>query len=66
MTHYLKLGTTREQLEREKLAHENELLKARKQQIESAAKVEELYMQALQAMRSYSGEEESNDSNQDL
>jgi hypothetical protein len=55
VTHFLRLGTSRERLEQEKLQRENELLKSRTDQIASAAKVEELYGQALDAMRSYSG-----------
>jgi len=59
ITHYLRLGTTRERLEKEKLTQENELLKARTKALQSAEKVEELYANALAAMRSYSGSEEN-------
>lgn len=58
ISHYLKLGSTRERLEQERLAQENELLKARVDAMASAKRVEELYMQALNAMRSYSGLED--------
>ena len=57
ITHYLKLGTLKEQLEREKLEKENELLQAKTQAIQSAQRVEELYANALKAMRSYSGDD---------
>lgn len=57
ITHYLKLGSSREKLEQERLRQENELLKVKREAIESAARVEELYITALQAMRSYSGQE---------
>lgn len=53
ITHYLKLATVKEQLEREKLAKENELLRAKTEAIQSAQRVEELYANALDAMRSY-------------
>jgi hypothetical protein len=56
ISHFLKLGSTREQLEQEKIARENELLKAKSEALLSAAKVEELYKSALAAMRSYSGQ----------
>jgi hypothetical protein len=56
ITHYLKLGTSRERLEQEKLRHENELLKAKKEALASQARVEELYMEALGAMRGYQGQ----------
>lgn len=55
ITHYLKLATTREQLEREKLAKENELLQAKADGIRTAAHIEELYEEAIKAMRTYGG-----------
>jgi len=57
ITHYLKLATTREQIEKEKLELEKQLLKARTETIESAKRVEELYANALNAMRGYQGTE---------
>lgn len=57
ITHYLKLGTTREALEQQKLARENELLKAKAEHIQSAKRVEEMYEEALKAMKNYSGQE---------
>ena len=55
ITHYLKLGSQKERLEREKLQRENELLKAKTDSIASAKRTEELYENALRAMREYSG-----------
>ena len=57
ITHYLKLATSREQLEKEKLSRENELLQAKVQNIHSMANVEALYKDALNAMKSYSGQD---------
>jgi hypothetical protein len=56
ITHYLKLGSSRERLEQQRLEHENELTRVRIEAIESQKRVEELYMEALTAMRSYAGE----------
>jgi hypothetical protein len=56
ITHYLKLGTTRERLEQERLKRENLLLDAKVQNLESAANVEKLYEEALKAMRDYQGQ----------
>lgn len=61
ITHYLKLGSTKEKLEKEKLEKENELLRAKTEALQSTKKVEELYLNALNAMRSYSGQDEGND-----
>jgi hypothetical protein len=58
ISHYLKLGSTREALEQERLIQENELLKARVEQLASAKRVEELYEAALNAMRTYAGQDE--------
>ena len=43
ITHFLKLGTMKEQLEREKLMKENELLRARTESLTAAKNQEELY-----------------------
>lgn len=57
ITHYLKLGSTKERLEKEKLERENELLRAKAEQIQQAAYTEELYVNAIEAMKRYSGSE---------
>ena len=56
ITHYLKLGSTKEKLEKEKLIEENKLLKAKTEVVQSQKRVEELYTNALDAMRRYSGQ----------
>ena len=56
ITHFLKLGSTKERLEKEKLEEENKLLRAKTENLKSAKKVEELYSEALNAMRRYSGQ----------
>lgn len=59
ITHFLKLGSTRERLEQKRLENENLLLSAKVDALASAKKVEELYAEALKAMRTYSGQEVS-------
>lgn len=61
ITHYLKLGSTREKLEQQRLENENVLLTAKAEQLESQKRIEELYAEALDAMRSYSGEDNTKD-----
>lgn len=56
LTHYLKLGSSREKLEQEKIRNENHLLTAKAEAMASAKRVEELYGKALNAMRSYAGD----------
>jgi hypothetical protein len=53
ITHFLKLATTRERLEKEKLVRENQLLTAKTEALQSSKKMEELYSKAIDAMRSY-------------
>ena len=56
ITHFLKLGTERERLEREKLEKENELLRAKTEAIESGEEMTSLYEEAIKAMRNYAGQ----------
>lgn len=56
LTWALKLGSTREAIEKEKIRNENALLATKKEIMESQKAVEELYTQALDAMRAYSGQ----------
>jgi len=61
ITHYLKLGTVRERVEREILEKQKDLLVAKTESIQSAKKIEELYKDALNSMRRYSGQDTSDD-----
>lgn len=58
-THFLKLGSTKAQLEKELLKKQVELAAAKTESLKSGAKMEELYQKAMNAMRRYSGEEEA-------
>ena len=64
-THFLKLGSMKNQLEMEKLREENKLLQAKTESIQSAKRVEELYAEAINAMRRYSGNRSSSDEDDD-
>ena len=55
ITHFLKLGSSKEHLEKEKLELEQELLKAKTENLKQAQRIEELYIKALDAMRDYGG-----------
>jgi hypothetical protein len=55
-SHFLKLGSTRQKLENEKLLAENALLHQKVEQLKSASRMEELYEGAIRAMRQYSGQ----------
>lgn len=55
ITHFLKMGSTRERMEQQRMEHEIDLMQVKKEQLEGQKRVEELYISALEAMRSYSG-----------
>ena len=55
ITHYLKLGTTRERIEKDILEEQKKLITAKTEALQSSKRVEELYKNALNAMKSYSG-----------
>lgn len=65
ISHYLKLGSSRERLEQERLARENDLLRAKAEAMESAKEIQALYQEALNAMRTYAGQETDNYSEDD-
>ena len=56
ITHYLKLGSTKERIEKEILEKQKELISAKTEAIRSAEKIEKLYSEAISAMRKYSGQ----------
>lgn len=55
ITHYLKLGTEREKLERAILKEQKDLITEKTKALKSAAHMEELYAQAIEAMKTYGG-----------
>ena len=64
ITHFLKLATEKERLERTKLENENKLLVARTKSIEAADRMEALYAEALSAFTSkyeWQGDDTGND-----
>lgn len=65
ITHYLKLGSTKERIEKEILEKQKELISAKTESIQSAKKVEELYANAINAMKRYSGNGRDEDYDED-
>ena len=61
ITHFLKLGSTKAKLEKEKLERENELLRAKTDALESSKDMLAMYENAIKAMREYSGNGGSDD-----
>ena len=61
ITHYLKLGSTKEKLEKEILEKQKDLITAKTEALQSSKNIEELYSEALAAMRSYTGKDDGNE-----
>jgi hypothetical protein len=55
ITHFLKVGSSRERLEQERMRHEVELMEAKREHMESQKRVESLFGEAIQAFRGYAG-----------
>lgn len=53
--HFLKLGSTKERLEKEMMEEQKKLLEAKTEAIQSAKNIESLYKDAIDAMRIYTG-----------
>ena len=61
ITHYLKIGSTKEQLENELKIEQKKLMEAKTQSLQSSQRIEELYKNALDAMQGYSGNTNESD-----
>lgn len=61
LIYFLKMGSTKDRIEKMKLEHETNLLKAKTDALESQKKIEELYANAIRSMRLYQGVEDYDD-----
>ena len=61
ITEFVKRGSTKARLEKEILAEQKELMAAKTENLRSAQRIEELYADAIKAMRNYAGHGESDD-----
>ena len=61
LTYFLKMGSSKAVLERDKLREENKLLRAKTEQLKAQVNNEALLERALKAFRSYRGEDEDED-----
>lgn len=57
ITHFLKLGSLKEQAELEKIQHEIDLLKAKKKAIESGEEQDRKYQEVIKAITTYTGKD---------
>lgn len=62
ITHFLKLGSTTERIEKQILLKQKDLIEAKTESLQSAKRMEELYADAIRAMREYRYDDGSQDS----
>ena len=62
ITEFVKRGSTKARIEQEILEEQKELIEAKTQSLRSAQRIEELYENALSAMKNYSGQDDYDDS----
>lgn len=65
VTHFLKEGGAKARLELVKLEEENKLLRAKTESLQSLKRMDEIYSEAIAAMRRYAGQGEPGDQNED-
>lgn len=58
ITHYLKLATTRERIEKEILERQKELVQAKTDSLRANQQLSDLFSEAIRAMKEYSNETE--------
>lgn len=61
ITYFLKLGSDKERLERERLEEENKLLRAKTEALKESGEQKVMYADAIKAMRKYSGHDDEED-----
>lgn len=61
ITHFLKLGSTKERIEKEILEKQKDLIEAKTQALQSTKRTEELMAEAINAMKKYSGHGDMDD-----
>lgn len=63
-THFLKLASSKARIEKEILERQKDLITARTEALQSQKRVEELYAEAIKAMRKYSGQGNDNENDE--
>lgn len=61
LTHFLRIASTEQQRKMEKLEEENKLLRAKTESLQAMQRSEELFAEAISAMKLYSGEKTEED-----
>lgn len=66
ITHYLKIGSTKERIEKEILAKQKDLIEAKTESLKSEKRIEDLYSEALKAMQGYRGQDTEDENEENL
>lgn len=65
ISHFLKAGSTRERIEKDRLRREVELLEAKVENLQSMRNAEEMFTKALSAMKTYTGQGDDEEAPED-
>lgn len=65
LAHFLRLGSTKDRLERDVLSEKKKLMSAKTESIESQKNADQMYKEALRAMKRYSGNGSVDDDEED-
>ena len=61
ITHYLKLASTKDRIEKEIMERQKDLITAKTEALQAAKRMEELYADAIKAFTKYNGEADDED-----
>lgn len=59
ISHFLKMASTKEKIEREILEKQKDLIAAKTENLHSAQRIEELYENAMNALKGYKGQDDN-------
>lgn len=66
LVHFLKIGSTREKIELQKTKQETLLVEAKVKDLANVEEMKKLYVEAMDAMRGYAGQEVTHDGDEDV
>lgn len=66
LVHFLKLASSKDRIEKEKLELEKQLLQAKTESIQAQTEIKDLYVEAIKAMKKYSGGLTDDDDEEEL
>lgn len=66
VTHFLKLGSTKDRIEKEILERQKELITSKTEALQAQMRLESMFTEAMEAFKNYSGQSSGDDNGQDI